>query len=139
LNAHGVNDVRQTEIQTAQPLVPEANAVEFEMATKKLKSRIPSDINQNQAELIQAGGRAIISEIHTHINSIWNKEELPEEWKESITVPIYKGDKTYRNDFRGILLLSTTYIILSNILLLRLTLYAGEFIGDLLCGFRCNR
>jgi len=26
---------------------------------------------------------------------IWNKEELPEEWKESITVPIYmKGDKT---------------------------------------------
>jgi len=36
LNVHGVNDARQTKIQTAQPLVPEANAVEFEMATKKL-------------------------------------------------------------------------------------------------------
>ena len=34
------------------------------------------------------------SEINKLINSIWNKEELPEEWKESITVPIYKeGDK----------------------------------------------
>jgi hypothetical protein len=86
LNVHGVNDVRQTEIQTAQPLVPEDNAVEFEMATKKLKSHKPSDINQKQAELIQAGGRAIISEIHTLIDSIWNKEELPEEWKESIIV-----------------------------------------------------
>ena len=60
------------------------------MATKKLKSHKPSDINQNQAELIQARGRAIISEIHTLINSTWNKEELPGEWKESITVPIYK-------------------------------------------------
>ena len=31
-NAHGVNDVRQTEIYTAQPLVPEPSAFEVEMA-----------------------------------------------------------------------------------------------------------
>jgi hypothetical protein len=49
LNVHWVNDVRQTKIQTAQPLVPEANADEFEMATKKLKSHKPSDINKNLA------------------------------------------------------------------------------------------
>ena len=29
LNAHGVNDVRQTEIHTAEPLVPEPSAFEF--------------------------------------------------------------------------------------------------------------
>jgi hypothetical protein len=29
------------------------------------------------------------------INSIWNNEELPEQWKEFITVPVYiKGDIT---------------------------------------------
>ena len=34
-------------------------------------------------------------QIHKLIVSIWNKEELPEEWKESIIVPIHKkGDKT---------------------------------------------
>jgi hypothetical protein len=109
------------------------------MASKKLKSHKPSDINQNQAELIQAGGRTIISEIHTLINSILNKEELPEECKESITVPIYKGDKIYCSDFRGISLLSTTYKILSNILLSQVTPYAEEIIGDLQCGFRRNR
>jgi hypothetical protein len=116
LNVHGVNDDRQTKIQTAQPLIPKANANEFEMANKRLKKNFhkPSDINQNQAELIEAGGRAIISEIHTLVNSIWNKEEMPEESKESITVSIYKGDKTYCSDFRGISLLSTTYKILSN-------------------------
>jgi len=32
LNVHGVNDVRQTEIHTAQPLMPELSAFEFEMA-----------------------------------------------------------------------------------------------------------
>jgi hypothetical protein len=29
-----------------------------------------------------------MSEVHKIINSIWNKEELPEQWKESIIVPI---------------------------------------------------
>ena len=32
LNVHGVNDVRQTEIHTAEPLVPEPSASEFELA-----------------------------------------------------------------------------------------------------------
>jgi len=45
--------------------------------------------------LTEAGSRTICSEIHKLINSIWNKEELPDEWKESITVTIFKkGDKT---------------------------------------------
>jgi len=69
--------------------------------------------------------RTIRREIHKLINSLWNKEEFPEEWKESIVVPIYKkGDKTDCNKCRGISLLSTTYKILSNILLSRLTPYA---------------
>ena len=62
--------------------------------------------------------------------------ELPEEKKESIIVPIYKsGDKTDCNNYRGISLLPTTYKILSNILLSRLTPYAQEIIGDARCGF----
>jgi len=38
--------------------------------------------------LIKAGGRTIFCEIHKLIISIWNKEELPDEWKDSIVVPI---------------------------------------------------
>ena len=36
------------------------------------------------AELIKAGGRTIRGAIHKLIIAIWNKEELPEEWKESV-------------------------------------------------------
>jgi hypothetical protein len=47
-------------------------------------------------ELIQAGGESLWPEIHKLNNFIWNKEELPDQWKQSIiaiTVPIYnKGD-----------------------------------------------
>ena len=32
--------------------------------------------------MIKAGGRIIRSEVHKLMNSIWNKEELPEEWKD---------------------------------------------------------
>ena len=64
---------------------------------------------------------------------------MPEEWKESIIVAIYrKGDKTDCSNYRGISLLPTTYKRLSNILLSRLTPYAEEIIGDRQCGFLCN-
>jgi hypothetical protein len=52
LNAHRVNDVRQTEIHTAQPPVHELCAFEFELATEKLKSHKSPGIDQIPAELI---------------------------------------------------------------------------------------
>ena len=125
------DDVRQAEIHTVEPLVPEPSAFEVELAIGKLKIHKSPGIDQIPAELIKAGGRTICSAIHKLIISIWNKEELPEEWKESIIVPIYKkGDKTGCNNYRGISLLPTTYKILSNILLSRLIPYAEEVIGD---------
>jgi hypothetical protein len=37
LHVHGVNDARETEIRTAEPLVPEPSAFEYEMAIEKIK------------------------------------------------------------------------------------------------------
>jgi hypothetical protein len=103
LNVHGVNDVWQTEIHTAERLAPESSASEVEMATEKLKSHKSPGTDQIPAELIKAGGKTIRCEIHKLILSIWNKEKLPEEWRESITVPIYgKGDKTDCSNYRSI-------------------------------------
>jgi hypothetical protein len=65
---------------------------------------------------------------------------LPEEWKKSIIVPLYKkGDKTDCSNYRGISLLPTTYKVFSNILLSRLTAYAEEINGDHQHGFRRNK
>ena len=43
------------------------------------------------------------SKIHELIYSIWNKEELSEEWKGLIVVPVYKNrDETDCINYRGI-------------------------------------
>jgi hypothetical protein len=86
-NVHGVNDVRETKIHTAESLLPEPSACEVEMVIDKLKRHISPDTDQIPSELIKSGGRTIHSDIHKLINIIQNKEELPEVWKESIIVP----------------------------------------------------
>jgi hypothetical protein len=67
--------------------------------------------DQVSAELIQAGDKILCSKIHNVINYIWNKEKLPDQWKESITVPVHrKGDKTDCSNYRGISLLSSVWV-----------------------------
>jgi len=89
-NIRGVSDFRQTEIHTAVLLVPKSSAFDVERATEELKRHKSPGTDQIPAELIKAEGKKIRPEIHKLINSVWNKEELPEEWKESITVLMYK-------------------------------------------------
>jgi hypothetical protein len=76
LNVHGAGGVRQTEIHTAEPFVPEPSASEVEVAIGKLKRCKSPGVDQIPAELIQAGGETLRSEIHKLIKLIWNKEEL---------------------------------------------------------------
>jgi hypothetical protein len=55
LNVHRVSDVRQTEIHTAEPLVPDPSPFEVEIAIAKLKSYKSPGSSQIPAELIPAG------------------------------------------------------------------------------------
>jgi hypothetical protein len=114
LKTHGAGGVRQTEIHTVEPFVPEPSAseAEAEAAIGKLKGYKSPGVDQIPAELIQAEGETLHSEIHKLIKLIWNKEELPHQWEESIVVPIHKkGDKTDCINYQGISLLSTSYKI----------------------------
>ena len=52
---HGVKDVGQAEIHTAEPLVPDPSASEVELAIDKLKSHKSPGIDQIPAELIKQG------------------------------------------------------------------------------------
>jgi hypothetical protein len=79
LNVHRVSDVRQIKIHTAEPLVPDPSSSEFEIAIAQLKRYKSPGSDQIPAELIQAEGERLCSNIHKLINSVWNKEELPDE------------------------------------------------------------
>ena len=61
---------------------------------KRCKDKSPG-IDQITAELFKVGGRTVHTEIHKLVNSVWNKEKLPEQWKESFIVPVCKNvDRT---------------------------------------------
>jgi hypothetical protein len=95
LNVHGIREVKQMDIHTAEPLVPEPSLFEVEIVIGKLERYKSPGTDQIPAELTKAGGEILRSEIHKLICSIWNKDELPHQWKDSIIVQINKkGDKT---------------------------------------------
>jgi hypothetical protein len=94
LNVHNVSDVSQIEVHTAEPLEPGPSRFEVEIAIAKWKKYKSPGSDEIPIDLIQAGGEILLSTIHKLINSVWNKEDSPDQWKESIIVPVHKkGDK----------------------------------------------
>jgi hypothetical protein len=70
---------------------------------KKYKS-VGSD--QIIVELLQVEGETLVSVFHKLNNAIWKKEELPDELKKSIIVPVpKKSNKTYCNNYHVISLI----------------------------------
>jgi hypothetical protein len=79
---------------TTGPLVRQPSACEVERVIENLRRHKLRGPDQIPAELYKAWGRTIHSVINELIISFWIKNELPEDWKESIIVLIYNGDKT---------------------------------------------
>jgi hypothetical protein len=105
----------------SEPLGPESSPFDVEIAIAKLKNNKLPGCYEVPAQMIQAGGEILWPEIHKLINCIWSEEEILDQWKESIIIQLpKKGDKTDCSNYRGISLLSTSYKILSSILLSRL-------------------
>jgi hypothetical protein len=90
LNVHNISDVRQIEVHTAEPLVPGPSHLEVEIPIAKLKKYESTGSDQLPADLIQAGGEILLPTTHKLINSVCNKEELPDQWTESVIVPVHK-------------------------------------------------
>jgi hypothetical protein len=74
------------DIHTTEPLVSELNLVEVEIPIGKLNIYKSPGTGQIPTELIRAGRETLHSEMHKLLRSIWNKEELPQQWKEFIIV-----------------------------------------------------
>jgi hypothetical protein len=93
----------------------EPSSFEVKIAIDKLKRCTYPGLDQILAELIQAGGDTLYSEIHNLINSIWNEQESLQQWKDSITVPIYrKGDKIGFSSYRISLVQTTCKLLFNN-------------------------
>jgi hypothetical protein len=136
LNLQGADGIKHTEIHTAEPFVPEPSAAEVKVAIRKFKSYKVPGSDQIPAELIQAGGKYCILSYTNLLCLSGTRKNCLTSGKSQLSYLFTKKDgKTDSSNYRGISLLSTSYKILSNILLPRLIPYVDDIIGDHECGF----
>jgi hypothetical protein len=144
------------------------SCLEVEIYIAKLKKYKSPGSYQIPAQLIQVGREILLYVIHKLINSIWNKEELPDQWKELIIALLHKksdkiviitmGHHCYQlqTKFCRIFFFQQYYILASCCTVsfngfcrlccrLRAALrfqgffqYIDEIIGDHRCGFQCT-
>jgi hypothetical protein len=70
---HGINDVREREVDTGEQLIPKPSYFEVQIHVEELKRYKSPGTDRIPTELIQVGGNTLSSEIHRLIHSIWNK------------------------------------------------------------------
>jgi hypothetical protein len=126
--------VFQIEVHRAEPLVPGPSAVEVEMAIGKQKdtnNEVLIRFQQNwlKQQVGQLGLRSLNLLILFEIRrNCWRSG------RSKSLYPFLRRLIKQISNCQGLLLLSTTYKVLSNISLSRLTPYAEEIIGDHQCG-----
>jgi hypothetical protein len=71
-------------MHTAEPLVPEPSSFKLAIAIENVERHKLPGFDQIPAELMQAADSTLYAETHKVFSCIWNKEELPQQWKECL-------------------------------------------------------
>ena len=76
----------------------------------------------------------------TLMNHIWETQEIPDEWLDTLITPIYKsGDKLECKNYRGINLININIKILEQLIANRIRQKIEHKLQDSQCGFRRGR
>ena len=113
---------------------------EVEAAVKSLKNGKSAGADNVPAELVQAGGEAMISALLTICNKIWQTGEWPTPWTQSLIITLpKKGNLQLCQNYRTISLPSHPSKVTLKILLNRLKPQAEKIIAEEQAGFRPGR
>jgi hypothetical protein len=106
-------------------------------ALKRFKAAGPDNL---MPPLFKDGGEVLAEALTKLFELVWNTENVPDNWGESIIVPIFKkGDKRLCENHRGISLTPVITRILASIILRRLTAARETDIREEQAGFRPGR
>ena len=108
----------------ADPPINEATPSldEVKEAVDRLRGGKAPGVCNVSAELLKAGGEAMIRGLHAVLTAVWQTGTVPPDWKRGLVVPIWKGkgDRQDCNNYRGITLLSVPGKVLAHLLLMRI-------------------
>jgi len=133
-NDYEIDETTRTEV----PL-REITEVEVEAALKGMSKGKAAGPSGLRSELLQAAGKLAIRELSIIFNDLLEGKEIPKDWKDSITIPIYKGkgDAMDCGNYRGVRLLEHGMKVYEYVLERRLREIVD--IGDYQFGFRQGR
>nr|KAG5685972.1 hypothetical protein BaRGS_017411 [Batillaria attramentaria] len=107
------------------------------MTLRNGKAAGPDEI---PAEAIKADTETAVNMLHSLFSKIWEKEEVPAQWKEGIVIKLpKKGTSGTAATTEGVMLLSVPGKVLNRILLERMREAVDPMLRDQQAGFRRNR
>ena len=132
--------------------------LEIAFALKSMKKKRAPGIDGVPTELLQAGGPQLMLAIAELLNAAYARCDVPDDWRETLACPIYKGQKSGPSSdwaaYRIISLLPRPALLLERVLQLRLSRFlearasaqlhsgggaAGAVISEMQGGCRCTR
>ena len=119
----------------------EISVGEVEKAIKELKCGKSSGEDGITAEMLKAGGRVVVEWMMRICFVCMSVGRVPEEWRTSIVVPIYKGKgaKDECKNYRGISLLSVPGKVYGRLVIERVRKLTERSVRDEQGGFRKGR
>ena len=125
----------QTDTEDDHPIL----RIEVEAAVQSLKKGKSDGVNNIPAELLQAGGEDVINALTTICNKIWQTEEWPTPWIQSLVITLpKKGNLQQCQNYRTTSLISHSSKVMLKIILTRLTPQAEKIIAEEQAGFRAG-
>ena len=113
---------------------------EVEAAAKALKMGKSAGMDNIAAQLVQAGGEAMIEILSAICNKIWRTGEWPTTWTQSLVITLpKKGNLQLCQNYGTISLISHHSKVMLKIILNRLQPQAEEIIAEEQAGFRAGR
>ena len=104
-----------------------------------MAKRKSAGVDNIPAELVQAGGEDVITTLTTICNKIWQTEEWPTPWIQSLVITLpKKGNLQQCQNYRTTSLISHSSKVMLKIILNRLTPQAEKIIAEEQAGFRAG-
>ena len=133
-------EIPQDHGQSLEDCTPDLSIDELSNAILHLKNGKAPGVDMISAEEIVASGKEGEQALFSLCRRIWQKEEFPDEWKQSVILPIHKKkDKLICDNYRGISLLCHSQKMMASVMLQRIKARTEEILSEAQAGFRSGR
>ena len=141
ISSEAISNLPQVPIDSSLDDLPTSDEVKKKAISQLSDGKAPGR-DCIPAEIYKCGGDVLVNRLTELFTLIWEKQVLPQDFKDASIVHLYKkkGNRQACDNHRGISLLSIAGKILARILLNRLNAHLERgYLPESQCGFRANR